>query len=296
MQLFDPNNPNEKKKMIAAAALGLAAIILLGYVFFGGSSKKSTNQATSRPTPTPARVVKAPPAADSIAEDPSLLQPISYNGTVPAISEADRNIFSYYEPPPPPVKPSPVPSPPPPPPLTLSSLSPSSVYARTEDFSLQAMGDKFTPAVHIVIDGRVMPTRFINSQQVATTVTSDLITNPGNRQITVKSTDGTLYSNSVNLTVTPPPLPNYNYVGLIGKPRFNDTAVLQDKSSKDLLNVQRGDVVGGRFRVNSISAKEVVLVDTNLKIRHTITFTADSTNPQSRPPARRNVVDDDPQP
>ena len=30
MQLFDPNNPNEKKKMIAAAALGLAAIIVLG--------------------------------------------------------------------------------------------------------------------------------------------------------------------------------------------------------------------------------------------------------------------------
>jgi hypothetical protein len=39
-------------------------------------------------------------------------------------------------------------------------------------------------------------------------------------------------------------VPNYNYVGLIGKPRYNDTAVLQDKSSKDILNVQRGDAVG----------------------------------------------------
>jgi hypothetical protein len=28
---------------------------------------------------------------------------------------------------------------------------------------------------------------------------------------------------------------------LIGKPRYNDTAVLQDKSSKEFLNVQRGD-------------------------------------------------------
>jgi hypothetical protein len=49
--------------------------------------------------------------------------------------------------------------------------------------------------------------------------------------------------------VTQPPAPNFNYVGLIGKPRFNDTAVLQDKNSKELLNVTRGDVVGGRFRV-----------------------------------------------
>jgi hypothetical protein len=81
-------------------------------------------------------------------------------------------------------------------------------------------------------------------------------------------------------------------VGLIGKPRFNDTAVLQDKSSKDFLNVQRGDLVGGRFRVTSISDKEVVLVDTNLKIRHTITFSNETSNSQTRPPTRR--IDDEP--
>jgi hypothetical protein len=70
--------------------------------------------------------------------------------------------------------------------------------------------------------------------------------------------------------------------------------VLQDKGSKDLVNVQRGDVVGGRFRVSSISEREIVLVDTTLKIRHTITFTVDSaTNPQFRPPVR--ATDDEPQ-
>jgi hypothetical protein len=295
MQLFDPNNPNEKKKMIAAAVLGLAAIIVLGYVFFGGSgSKKPTNQATARPTPTPARNVKVQPTSDIVTEDPSIFRPISYNGTVPAVSEANRNIFSYYEPPPKPVKlPSPA-TPTPTPPLTVSSLSPSSVFARTGDFSLQVMGDKFTPSVHIFVDGRSLQTRFINTQQVATTVTADLITNPGNRQIIVRSADGALYSNNVILNVTPPPLPNYNYLGFFGKFRANDTAVLQDKGNKDLLNVQRGDVVGGRFRVNSISAKEVVLIDTSLKIKHTITFTADSNNPQSRPPVRRNLADDEP--
>jgi hypothetical protein len=299
MQLFDPNNPNEKKKMIAAAVLGVAAIAVLGYVFFGGSSTRTTTtNAIARSSPTPTRITSTPPlsAADNVPDDPSVFQPVAYNGTSAAAAEADRNIFAYYEPPPVQVKVPyvPTPTPVPPPPLTASSLMPNSIYARTGDFSLQIMGDKFTPALHITIDGRDLPTRFINAQQLFTTVPSALITNPGPRQVSVRSNDGKLYSNIITLTVTPPPVPNYNYIGIIGKPRFNDTAVLQDKSSKDLINVQRGDVLGGRFRVNSISEKEIVLVDTTLKIRHTIGFTADAstTNPQFRPPVR--VSDEEP--
>ena len=295
MQLFDPNNPNEKKKMIAAAVLGVAAIVVLGYVFFGGSSKKTTTtNSVDRFSPTPTRITNV---SDNVPDDPSVFQPVVYNGTAAASAEADRNIFAYYEPPPPPVKVPyvPTPTPTPPPPLTISSLMPSNIYARTGDFSLQITGDKFTPALHITIDGRDLPTRFINAQQLFTTVPSALITNPGPRQVSVRSNDGKLYSNILTLSVTPPPLPNYNYIGIIGKPRFNDTAVLQDKSSKDLINAQRGDLLGGRFRVNSISEKEIVLIDTTLKIRHTISFTADAstTNPQFRPPVR--VSDEEPQ-
>ena len=63
--------------------------------------------------------------------------------------------------------------------------------------------------------------------------------------------------------------------------------VLQKKGEKDLLNVQRGDVLEGRFRVSSISEKEVVLVDTNLKIRHTIAFTVETgINQPFRPSVR----------
>lgn len=296
MQLFDPNNPNEKKKMIAAGVLGIAAIAVLGFVFFGGSSTKTTTNTTiSKASPTPTRIVKEP--SDTGADDPSLFQPVVYNPTVAATSEADRNIFAYYVPPPPPVKVPyvPTPTPVPPPPLTATSLMPGNIYARTADFSLQVTGDKFTPALHITIDGQDLPTRFINAQQLFTTVPAALIANPGPRQVSVRSNDGKLYSNTLVLTVTPPPLPNYNYIGIIGKRHFNDTAVLQDKGSKDLLNVQRGDLLAGRFRVNSISEKEVVLIDTNLKIKHTIGFTADSssTNQQSRPPVR--VSDEEPQ-
>src|SRR5258707_6971773 len=296
MQLFDPTNPNEKKKMIAAAVLGVAAIAVLGYVFFGGSSTKTTPGIPNpKASPPPTRIVLKEPS-DTGSDDPSVFQPVVYNSTAAASAEADRNIFAYYEPPPPPVKVPyvPTPTPTPPPPLTISSLMPSNIYARTGDFSLQITGDKFTPALHITIDGRDLPTRFINAQQLFTTVPSALITNPGPRQVSVRSNDGKLYSHILTLTVTPPPVPNYNYIGIIGKPRFNDTAVLQDKSSKDLINAQRGDVLGGRFRVSSISEKEIVLVDTTLKIRHTIGFTSDAstTNQQFRPPVR--VSDEDP--
>ena len=211
------------------------------------------------------------------------------------MSEPNRNIFSYYEPPPPPVKVVvvPTPSPTPVPPLTLSSLAPANVFARTADFSLQVTGDKFTPAVHVVIDGRDLPTRFISAQQLFATVPAAIIATPGQRQLMVRNNDGKLYSNTQFLNVAAPPLPNYNYIGLIGKLRANDIAVLQDKSSKDLLNVQRGDVLGGRFRVNSISEREVVLIDTNLKIRHTIPFTVENNSNQPyRPPVR--TTDDEP--
>src|SRR5437868_5395067 len=190
MQLFDPKNPNEKKKLIAASVLGVIAIVVLGYVFFGGSSKRP---APSRPpvavqsTP-PAKTIKAPTPGDATDGAPSLYQPVRADTTVPAVSGPDRNIFAYYIPPPPtptPERPIPTPTPTPTPPLVASSLAPSNVYARTADFSLQVMGDKFTPAVHITMDGRDLPTRFVNAQQVTTTVPAALITNPGTRQIIV---------------------------------------------------------------------------------------------------------------
>ncbi|HEV2903993.1 MAG TPA: hypothetical protein VGW32_03050 [Pyrinomonadaceae bacterium] len=293
MQLFDPNNPNEKKKMIVAAVLAVGALLVLGYLFLGGGSTKPTTRATASPTPTPQRGPNKPPPED---EDISVYQEIVYNGTVVGAPEADRNIFAYYVPPPPPVKPTPPPTPEPTPPLNVSTVSPASVFARTGDFSLQVMGDKFAPGVRIVIDGRAMPTRIISTQQVATTVTADMIANPGNRRIEVRTADGSLYSNVVNLNVTAPPDPrnSFSYIGLIGKPRGNDIAVLQDKNNKELVNAQRGDLVGGRFRLTSISDKELKLVDVNLKIPHTIAFTPD-TSTGGRPPVRRPVVDDDPE-
>src|SRR5262249_43034670 len=149
-------------------------------------------------------------------------------------ADAGRNIFAFYEPTPKPtpeVK-IPTPTPTPTPPMTITQLNPPGVYARTADFTLEVTGEKFTPAVRVTIDGRELSTRFISPQQLFTTVPAALISNPGARQVKAQTGDAKLYSNQFPLNVMQPPLPNYNYVGIIGKRSGNDTAVLQDKSSK----------------------------------------------------------------
>ncbi len=123
-----------------------------------------------------------------------------------------------------------------------------------------------------------------------------MIANPGSKQVVLRSPDGALYSNDTILNVAAPPTPNYSYIGIIGTPRYIDTAILQDKNNRELLNVQRGDLLGGRFRVTSISEKELVAVDTNLKIRHTIAFSTQNERggPTLRPTPRVESEDDEP--
>jgi hypothetical protein len=111
----------------------------------------------------------------------------------------------------------------------------------------------------------------------------------------LRSSDGAFYSNSATMTVAAPPVPNYAYVGIFGTRRHIDTAILQDKASKELLNVQRGDLLSGRFRVTSISEKELVVIDNSLKIKHTLALTnqGDKDNPLQRPTPRVEGEDDE---
>src|SRR5687768_14081760 len=187
MQLSDINNPAERKKLLWAAGLGLLALVLLWWTFIGfGSStttpRRPTVAATPRPTPPPSQT-SAVALPVEVTED---LHPLSYPVSIPAVAEARRNIFVFYEPPPKPVAPVPTPTPPPPPPLLLANVSPGNVYARTADFTLEVSGDKFTPQVRIYIDNTELPTRYRGPQQLSATVPASMISNPGSRQILVK--------------------------------------------------------------------------------------------------------------
>ncbi|MCM3901002.1 MAG: hypothetical protein ND866_04790, partial [Pyrinomonadaceae bacterium] len=290
--------------MIWALALGLVAIVFLWWTFFGfgGSSKPTANRNARNPNQAPPDRTALNPAPIQSGDEqkaPPLeqLTPVSCCAPPPSVAEATRNIFVYYEKPPPPVAPEQTPTPAPPPPVLLAAVSPSNVYARTDDFTVEATGDKFAPNVRIAVDGRELPTRFVSPQQLSATVPAAMIANAGPRQVTVRSPDGKLYSNEITLNVNPPPVPNYTYIGIIGTYPRQDTAILQDKGNREVLNVQRGDVVGGRFRLTSISEKEIVLVDTTLKIKHPLTMTTDQNRgfgPQSRPTPKVDSEDDEP--
>src|SRR6185369_5679347 len=303
MQLVDLNKPGEKKKLISAGVLGLAAIIVLYWVFIGFGSSTPT---TTRPQPTPSpqragQTTQRPngPAVSQDVQDAAKFTEIVYQTSSYNAPDARRNIFAYYEPPvvvkPP--SPTPTPSPSPPPPVLLASVTPSNVYARTADFKLEVAGDRFTSAMRIYVDGRELPTTYKNPQQVSTTVPASFIANPGARNVVVRTPDNQLFSNEATINVAAPPTPNFSYIGIISpENRVADTAVVQDKSNKNVLSVYKGDVIGGRFRVTSISDKELVLIDTTLKIKHTLAMTEGdkSAGALSRPTPRVDAEDDEP--
>jgi hypothetical protein len=305
MALVDLSKPGEKKKLIFAAVLGLGAILMLYWVLIGFDSRPQPARTTATPTPqrpttTAQRNTPAAPAPVSPEVlDAAKFAPIDYEPSSYSAPEAKRNIFAFYEPPAKPVvaPATPTPTPEPPPPVLLASVSPSNVYARTADFKLEAAGDKFTPQMRIFVDGRELPTTYKSPQQLSTTIPASLITAPGARQVAIRTPDNRLYSNQLTINVAAPPTPNYSYVGIISpQNRVTDTALVQDRSTRNILSAYRGDVIGGRFRVTSISEKELVLVDTSLKIKHILPMTEGdkAAGPMSRPTPRVDAEDDEP--
>jgi hypothetical protein len=288
---------NERKKQILAGVLGVLALGVLGYTLFGGSSSKKPNAnyksqvvgGNNNSDPTVYQPIPDPRNLNDPTLDPGFqYYPISFSPIQPASGVAARNIFAFPPPPPPYVPPTPkpyipkptpippTPTPTPPPPVFLASVSPGSIFAGTGDFTLTVAGDKFTPETRIYFGDRELATRYVSPNQLNAIVPADLIKFAGGRQIIVKTPDGVLYSNVSTLAIQEPPKPdNFTYVGMIGTRFRNDTAILKDKTKasrpgEDLVAVQRGDVIGGRFRVLSISDKEVVFVDTAIKLNHRI--------------------------
>lgn len=303
MALVDLSKPGEKKKLIFAAALGLGAILVLYWALIGFDSRpapRTTASATPpRQTTTTQRPAPVAPVSQQVV-DVAKFAPIDYEPSSYSAPEAKRNIFAYFEPPPTPIKPesTPIPTPPPPPPpVLLASVTPSNVYARTADFKLEAAGDKFTSEMRIFVDGRELPTTYKSPQQLWATMPASVITAPGARNIMVRTPDNRLFSNALTVNVAAPPTPNYTYIGIIGtQDRVGDTALVQDRSNRNVVSALRGDVIGGRFRVTSISEKELVVVDTSLKIKHILPMTeGDKTaGPLSRPTPRVDSEDDEP--
>jgi hypothetical protein len=71
--------------------------------------------------------------------------------------------------------------------------------------------------------------------------------------------------------VIEPPRPDFDFIGLIARQHYNnDTAYFQDRGRRndDPFTARLNDVIKGRFRVISISAKEVEFEDVRLGFKH----------------------------
>ncbi|MGI8789172.1 MAG: hypothetical protein ACR2HG_15645 [Pyrinomonadaceae bacterium] len=329
MKLFEGKSPTERNKIIAALVLGAMALLALTYtfggMFFGGKKTVTVTTTAASPAPTTSPRVNSDTAEmpSKAAEDfQYTTTPVVYNPNKFNAPDAGRNIFAFYEPPPPtPYSPTPTPTPKiempvtpvptPTPPLLVGLVTPQSVYAGSKTFRLEVNGDKFTPDSLIYLNGSQLPTTFVSPQKLVADVPSNFITGAGSIYITVRTPDGSLYSNQVSLNVQAPPTPQFQYIGLIARQRYNnDTAYFQEPGKPTPFGARLNDVVGGRFRLTSISANETVFEDVNLGFKHRLALyrpapgqTSSSTsnpnnptqiNPNGRFPVNRNYDPNNP--
>jgi hypothetical protein len=283
MKLFAGKTPSERNKMIAAIVLGVMALFAL-FMAFGPSLSGSKVTVTAKGSPTPAAKPSAsvePNKFDLPTQQEQTFDyettPIEYNGGDAFAPAAGRNIFAFYEPPPPTpysptpfVMPTPKPATPTPtPPMLIAFVMPQSVYAGAGNFRLEVNGDKFSPEAHIYFNQSEFPTTYVNPQKLVADIPASMIASEGPKQVIVQTPDGKLYSNQILLTVQAPPKPQFQYIGMIARKRYNnDTAYFLEPAKQVPFGARLNDVVGGRFRVVSISSTEAVLEDVNLGFKH----------------------------
>lgn len=283
---FAGKTPTERNKLIAAIVLGVLALSAL-YITFGGSLFGSkTTVAVKKPTPKP-KVNSNVPQAAVPTQDEIIFgwttTPVVYPTGGNYAPDPGRNIFAFYEPPKPtpyvppiivPKEPTPYIEPPQPPPPTpdyiIGYANPQNVYEGQNTFRLEVNGTQFTPDSYILFNGSPLPTTFISPERLVAEVPGNLILSPGPRQLSVGSPEGK-FSNQLIFTVQAKPAPEFKYIGMIARKRYNnDTAYFEEPGKKEPTSARLSDVIGGRFKLVSISAKETIFEDTNLGFRHRV--------------------------
>lgn len=298
MNVFEGKSPAERNKIIIAIVLAVLALVSLYFAFgqtlFGSSAKTTVKATTPKPTATPGK-------SGSNDEMPSLGEqdfiytttPIVYNPGMNSAPDPGRNIFAFYEPPvPTPYSPTPYvdipiapPTPTPEPPMIIAFVMPQNVYAGSKAFRLEVNGTRFTPETQIYFRQSVMPTTFITPEKLTAEIPAGLIASEGPAQVIVQTPDGIKYSNQIILNVMAPPKPAFQYIGLVArKLANNDTAYFQETGKDEPLRARLNDVLGGRFKLVSISENETKFVDTQLGFSHTLKLYRPA--PSDAPPSR----------
>ncbi len=296
MKLLEGKTPTERNKIIAAGLLGLVALIALYFAFGRSSSTAATSK--SSPTPTP-KTATGSNAADTSLPPPAeqdfyyQTTPVVYQPGNASAPDAGRNIFAFYEPPRPcPECPQPTPkpttpkpeTPAPTPPVMITSVNPQNVYAGSRGFRLEVTGERFTPDARIYFSQSELPTTFVNAQKLVADIPANFIAQEGPKQIITQTPDGKVYSNQMMLTVQAPPRPTVQYIGMISRKRGNnDTAYFTETEKSAPFGARLNDILGGRFRLVSISPAEVIFQDVDLGFKHHIQLSQQAAVPGGPP-------------
>lgn len=284
MNPFAGKSPTERNKIIAAIVLGFVAIGAL-YIAFGRNPFSSSTTIAGGVTPTPKpsvspTTVKKTVVVPSDDEQQNIYTTtqIDYRPGMYGAPEPGRNIFAFYEPPKPcpecpqppkPEKPIPTPTPTPTPPMRLQFVTPQTIYAGSGSFRLELNGDKFDQSARIYFNGNQLPTQFVSAQKIVANVPASMIASEGSVSIIARTPDNTLYSEQAMLTIQAPPKPQFQYIGAKLAARGNNDTGYFLETGKQVPTVARlGDVVGGRFRLVSISRAEAVFEDVSLPFKH----------------------------
>jgi hypothetical protein len=300
MPVLEGKSTSERNKIIAAALLGLLALVSLWFAF--GPSIGGSTKVTVTASPTPSRPnsqrelgpVEMPSRQEQMFDYVST--PVVYTPGAFGAPEPGRNIFAFYEPPPPcptcptPLPPTPKPviaTPTPPLPFEIYGANPQTVYAGSKSFRMDVAGDRFTPDAKIYFNNVELPTNFVNGQRLSANVPANMIATAGSPSIKVQTPDGSKYSLQTNIVIQPPPTPNFTYIGMIARKRYNnDTAYFMEQGKTTPTAARLNDVVAGRFRLINVDAERVVLEDVNLGFRHEVKLDRTvqaSTGPAGRP-------------
>jgi hypothetical protein len=310
MNPFAGKSPTERNKIIAALVLGVLALGSLFFAFGGSIFSKSPKVTVSiSPTPSPSATVPIDPVQKNIPTQTEqnfayATTPVVYNGVVSG-PDPGRNIFAFYEPaqpcgaptnpcPLPPVKTPVPPTPTPTPEIYITAINPSNVYAGSRGFRLEITGERMVPEAKIYFSQSPLPTTFVNAQRMTADVPANFIAGEaGGRQIMVQTPDGKKYSQSITINVQAPPKPGFQYIGMIARKRSNnDTAYFMDQGRQTPVSARLNDVVGGRFRLVSISAEETVFEDVSLGFRHKVPLYRPAPGTSAGSPSRPSPAGD----
>jgi hypothetical protein len=305
MKIFEGKSPNERNKIIAAGVLGLMAFVALFFAFGRGMLSGGTTSAKVTASATPKTAASPGNRNSGDFQMPTESQQnfdygtteVVYDPSLAGAPDPGRNIFAFYEPPPPcPTCPTPTPkpvyvptpTPTPTPPYQVTAWNPQSVYAGSRQFRLEIAGIGFTPDAKIYFSQSMLATTFVSDQRIVADVPANMISGEGDRQIIIQSLDGTKYSLPVMLRVQPQPKPQFQYIGAKLTARANnDTAYFMEEGRQTPTAARLNDIVGGRFRLVSISSQETIFQDVNLGFKHPVALYRPAPGTSTSAPAGR---------